>query len=511
MHRLFKPSEPGMKMKRLLVAVLFSLCVWLPSHGRAAPDAPMDFVEGQVAAHEGQSGVYVLDTGMEALLARAWLADHARQTIEVQYFIWSTDNIGILASEALLRAADRGVQVRVIVDDLLIDAPDKPLLALAKHPNIEIRIYNPKHSVGTPAHKRVLNAATDFRGINQRMHDKTFIVDGKLAITGGRNMANEYFDYNHEYNFRDRDALLLGKVVKTMQASFERFWNSELCAAVESLYDGLGLMQKHVRVKNEEIERIYRELHEYANAPGNFAPEVRAAIDAAPTWFPRLAGEVVWGEANFISDIPGKNKNWISLGGGGLTTAALAQLVESARESIVIQTPYLVLSDDARELFKKTIGRGVRVRINTNSLASTDNLQAFSGYRQQRNDLLKMGLEIYEYKPDPETQKQVTQRIAEKDGKPPVFALHAKTMVVDTKIVYIGTFNVDPRSENLNTEVGVIVPNEALARAVETSIEKDMLPGNSWNAATDLPDQYVPFAKRLRVRFWQTMPIKPLL
>ena len=174
---------------------------------------------------------------MEALLARAWLADHARQTIEVQYFIWSTDNIGILASEALLRAADRGVQVRVIVDDLLIDAPDKPLLALAKHPHIEIRIYNPRHSVGTPAHKRVLNVATDFRGINQRMHDKTFIVDGKLAITGGRNMANEYFDYNHEYNFRDRDALLLGNVVGTMQASFERFWNSELCAAVESLYD----------------------------------------------------------------------------------------------------------------------------------------------------------------------------------------------------------------------------------------------------------------------------------
>ncbi len=506
-----KMSESVMKLKRLPLAVLFSLCMCLPLHGRAAADAPMGFIDGQIAAHEGQSGVYVLDTGMEALLARAWLADHALHTIEVQYFIWSTDNIGILATEALLRAADRGVRVRVIVDDLLIDAPDKALLALAKHPNVDIRIYNPKHSVGTPVHKQVLNVATNFRGVNQRMHDKTFIVDGKLAITGGRNMADEYFDYDHDYNFRDRDALLLGEVVKTMQASFERFWGSDLCATVESLYDGLGLMQKDVRVDDEEIVKIYRELHEYANAPDNFAPEVRAALDAAPDSFPRMAEEMFWGEATFISDLPGKNDNVISLGGGGLTTTALAKLVEDAHERIVIQSPYLVLSGDAMELFDKAIKRGVHVRINTNSLASTDNLQAFSGYRRQSGTLLKMGLEIFEYKPDPESQSRQIQRIARMNGKPPVFALHAKTMVVDSRTVYIGTFNVDPRSQNLNTEVGVIVRNEKLAHAVEAAIESDMLPGNSWNAATDQPDRQVSFAKRLKIWFWRAMPIKPLL
>lgn len=182
----------------------------------------------------------MLDKGEEALLARAWLADHAQNSIEVQYFIWSTDNIGILASESLLRAADRGVKVRVIVDDLLIDAPDKSLLALAKHPNIDIRIYNPQHSVGTPFHKRLLNIAVNFRGVNQRMHDKTFIVDGKIAITGGRNMAAEYFDYNHEYNFRDRDALLLGNVVKSMETSFNKFWDHPLSAPVEELYEYKG-------------------------------------------------------------------------------------------------------------------------------------------------------------------------------------------------------------------------------------------------------------------------------
>lgn len=500
-----------MKMMRLLVGLLFTLCTWLPLSLYAAPDTAMAFINTQIYEHAGQSGVYVLDTGAEALLARAWLADHAQQTIEVQYFIWSTDNIGTLAAEALLRAADRGVRVRVIVDDLLIDAPEKSLLALARHPNIDIHIYNPKNSVGVPLLKRLLNVVGDFRGVNQRMHDKTFIVDGKVAITGGRNMAAEYYDYNHEYNFRDRDALLLGDVVKIMQKSFENFWSSELSVKVEDLYDGIGLLQKRVQIKNDEVAKIYRELHDYANSPENFAPETHAAIDAMPTAFPSLAEQVVWGEVEFINDQPGKNKNRLSLGGGGKTTTALARLVESAFDHIVIQSPYLVLSDKARELFKQTTTRGVDVRINTNSLASSDNIQASSGYRNQREALLKMGLEIYEYKPNPKIQQQLMQNFPDTKDKAPIFSLHAKTMVIDSKIVYIGTFNFDPRSENLNTEVGVIIYNEALARAVEAAIETDMRADNSWNAASDNPDQYVPFTKRSKVRFWQLMPIKPLL
>ena len=483
----------------------------MPRMSTEIPETATAYINTQIAKHAGQSGVYVLDKGEEALLARAWLADHAQRTIEVQYFIWSTDNIGILAAEALLRAADRGVRVRVIVDDLLIDAPDKSLLALARHPNIDIRIYNPKNSVGVPVVRRVLNVFGDFRGVNQRMHDKTFIVDGKVAITGGRNMAAEYYDYNHDYNFRDRDALLLGEVVKTMLASFEKFWGSELSVQVEELYDGLGLLQKNVSIKDDDVARVYRELHDYASSPENFAPEVHAAIDAVPTAFPRLTEQVAWGEVEFISDRPGKNDNRLSLGGGGQTTLALGKLVDTAADHVVIQSPYLVLSDNAMDLFKRISARGVRVRISTNSLASSDNIQASSGYRNQRDALLKMGLGIYEYKPDPEVQQQLMRRLAAAKEKPPVFALHAKTMVVDSKVVYIGTFNFDPRSENLNTEVGVIIRNEALARKVEAAIETDMLPGNSWNAATDDPDQYVPLTKRSRVRFWQVMPIKPLL
>jgi len=493
-----------------MLRVILAASLALPPVAAPADDARA-VIDARIAGKPGQSGAYILERGEEALLARAWLAQNARSSIEVQYFIWSTDNVGILASEGLLRAAERGVRVRVIVDDLLIDAPDKSLFALAKHPNIEIRIYNPQHSVGTPVHKRMVNVATDFRGVNQRMHDKTFIVDGQLAITGGRNMADEYFDFDHEYNFRDRDALVLGAVVPRIRESFERFWASPLSVPVEELFDGLGLMQKNVSVRDEEVQAIYRELHEYAASRENFAPEVRAAVDAVPESFPRLEAGMSWGRVDFVSDVPGKNENRLALGGGGLTTTALAGLLESARSEVLIQSPYLVLSDEALELFRRVRARGVRIRISTNSLASTDNIQAFSGYRSQRNKLLKLGLEIFEYRPDPAIQRVLMQRYAAGRAKAPVFALHAKTMVIDDRAVYIGTYNLDPRSENLNTEVGVVIHDSRQAAAVAASIATDMLPANSWNAAGDDPDQFADLAKRSRVRFWQFLPLRPLL
>ena len=336
----------------ILLLLVVNSTVW------SADQAGMAFIDQEILLHRGASGVLVLDKGEEALIARAWLADNAQESIEVQYFIWSTDNIGILATESLLRAAERGVKVRVIVDDLLIDAPDKGLLALALHPNIEISIYNPKHSVGTPFVKRVMNVLTDFRGVNQRMHDKTFIVDGKLAILGGRNMADEYFDYDHEYNFRDRDALVMGKVVADIRESFDRFWASDLTVPVEQRFDGLGLFEKNVSVEDSEVLVIYRDLHQYAQSPENFEPEVRRAITGISRTFRELALNVVWTDVQFISDIPGKNKNRLALGGGGLATSALTALIRQARDKIVIQSPYLVMSDEALALIDDAVNRG---------------------------------------------------------------------------------------------------------------------------------------------------------
>ncbi len=458
------------------------------------------------AAHPQQSGAYVLEKGEESLLARAWLADHAEQTIDVQYFIWSYDNIGTLATESLLRAAERGVRVRVLVDDLLIDAPEDFLLGLAAHPNIDIRIYNPLHKVGTSKKKQLLNVFTNFHGINQRMHDKTFVVDSQVAITGGRNMADEYFDYDQKYNFRDRDILLLGPAAGDIETSFERFWQHELAKPVEKL-----LATSRQTPDAEQIETIYRELHQYADNQENFAPEVRKALSDLPNQFALLIDNLIWDRITFISDDPGKNPGDKGLSGGGKTTSQLADALRKAQHQVTIQSPYLILPDGGLELFSELIKRGVQVRINTNSLLSTDNLQAFSGYSKQRKELLKAGIEIYEFKPQPAIQHELIERYQQLEKQAPIFAIHAKTLVIDGRRVYIGTFNLDPRSANLNTEVGVIIDNSKLAEIVEAQIERDMHPDNSWNSATENPNSFAPLWKRSKLGLWKLMPLNKLL
>jgi len=453
------------------------------------------------------TGVYILEKGEEALLGRAWLAQHAKRSIDVQYFIWSTDNIGILAAEQLLSAAENGVKVRVLVDDLLVDAESRTLLLLSAHPNAEIRIYNPNLSVGVSWWRRLVNAVTGFRDVNQRMHDKTAIFDNVAGITGGRNMADEYFDYDQAYNFRDRDVLLLGKAVAAMTDNFEEFWNSEFAIPVEDI-----LADELDAISPEDVAERARELHAYAADPTNFEPEVREAIENAYAWFPYLLAAMTWADVTFISDIPGKNAGDEGLRGGGESTTRLIDAIRNAEESILIQSPYLIMPEGGIELFAALASRGVRIRVSTNSLASTDNIQAFSGYHSQREELLDAGVELYEFKPEPQIRDQLIDRfprIAEND---PIFALHAKSAVIDGRIIYIGTFNLDPRSANLNTEVGALINNEVLARQLSNSIERDILPGNSWRTIHEFnPDFVVSRGKRMKMWFNRMLPLEPVL
>jgi len=492
---------------RCSIIALMMLLVFVPPGVHAIePEGLFRSVQPLLSSHPAKSGAYVLEKGEEALLARAWLADHAEKSIDVQYFIWSTDNIGILASEALLRAAERGVRVRVLVDDLLIDAPPEAMLALALHPNIDIRIYNPLHKVGTSKAKRVTNLITRFRAANQRMHDKTAIFDGLVAITGGRNMANEYFDYNQNYNFRDRDMLVMGPVAAEMTASFERFWTGPLAIPVESLLGG-----RMKKLTPAAVNKVYADLHGYAQKTQNFAPEVRQALADLPRKFEGLLREMVWDDVRFLCDMPGKNDGKKGLAGGGRTTAELVDAVKHAGKRVTIQSPYLVLPKGGLELFRELVKKGVEVRIVTNSLASTDNLQAFSGYNKQRKAILKAGIRVYEFKPDPAIKRELIERYPRLEKNAPIFAIHAKSLVIDGETLFVGTFNLDPRSANLNTEVGVLLRNPGLAARVEHNIERDMLPENSWNAATDNPDTYASAAKKRKLRFWKTLPLGPVL
>jgi len=498
----------------LFTPIYLALALFFPSPSHAT-NTPHEITIHQALEQAPRditktTGLYVLEYGEESLIGRGWLAEHAEKTIDVQYFIWTDDNIGTIAAESLLRAAERGVKVRVIVDDFLVEASDKVILALNAHPNVQIKIYNPNQTVGVGIIEKFSNILTKFRKVNQRMHDKTAIFDGVVGITGGRNMADEYFDFDGEYNFRDRDILVIGKAVGEMTNSFERFWDSRLTKKVEQL-----LRHKSKRLTNREITAIQKGLHDYAASAENFEPELRAALKNLPTKFPFLFKECIWTDAEFISDIPGKNEHTLSLGGGGRTTEKLVSLISNAKTSITIQSPYLIMPKAGLSLFKKKIKQGVTVKIITNSLASTDNLMAYSGYAKMRKKLLRAGIQLYEFKPNPSIHKTLLHRVdrIKKDkGKLPIFAIHAKSMVIDHETVFVGTFNLDPRSANLNTEVGILATNAALAEKVESAILEDMKSENSWHITADkLPDQGVGIGKKIKMLFYKTLPLKPIL
>jgi len=442
-----------------------------------------------------KTGVYVLEDGSGSMVARAWLCEYAEKTIDIQYFIFSTDNVGLIACDYLIRAADRGVKIRIIVDDIMVDADIQDLLTFNSHENITVKIYNPGVNLGKNIFDKIEKFTTDFRSANQRMHNKTFIVDGKVVITGGRNIADEYFDYDHEYNFRDRDILLLGKESGKVNQSFEEFWNSSLSKNVTNIIKDKPL--------NSNSENRFNNLHEYACNPDNFWPQVRKRIENLPATFNKIksSGDLIWvDDVDFISDIPGKNDGENGLGGGGISTSALIDLVKNAKSSIDIQTPYLITTELSQNLFRETVERGVKIRILTNSLASTDNVEAFSSYQTDREKLLKTGVKIYEFRPDAaERTKIMTGELQGKLDYKPIFGLHAKSMIIDEKIAVIGTFNLDPRSANLNTECVVIVHSDKISKGVLNGMEEEFKPENSWETTLKYnPDAEVNNFKRIK-------------
>lgn len=452
---------------------------------------------------KSKTGVYVLEDGGGSLVARAWFTEYAEKTIDIQYFIFSTDNIGLIACDYLVRAADRGVKVRIIVDDIMVEAGVHDILTVDSHPNIEIKIYNPGVNLGRNLYSKLKKFATDFRSANQRMHNKTFIVDGKLVITGGRNIADEYFDYNSEYNFRDRDVLLLGNAVGKVHNSFEEFWNSDLSVPVIEVVDA-----------DERVigrEDTFDKLHEYACNPDNFWPEIRNHIDHLTEAFRLIqnSGKLLWVDSvDFVSDTPGKNDGSEGLGGGGVTTNELIKLVKNAKKSIDIQSPYLIAGEVGIKLFKEATDRGVKIRILTNSLASTDNVEAFSGYQRDREKLLKAGVRIFEFKPDAaERYRIMTGALQKEIDYTPIFGLHAKSMVVDGNVAVIGTFNLDPRSANLNTECFATIRSASVAGGVWLGMEEEFKPENSWETTLEYnPDSEVSVSKSIKTWTRKVIP-----
>lgn len=450
-----------------------------------------------------KTGVYVLEEGDISMISRAWLSEYAEQTIDVQYFIFSADNVGLIACDYLLRAAEKGVKVRILVDDIMLDADVEELLILDAHPNLSIKIYNPTANFGKNFLEKAKQLTTNFRGVNQRMHNKTFTIDGKISITGGRNIADEYFDYDHKYNFRDRDVLLLGKTAHTIQNSFNQFWNDTLSVSLNNIVNPNDYKLN--------IKDSYSYLHNYACNPDNFWPQVREKIKIIPEAFKNIqeSGDLVWVDSiYFVSDIPGKNNGLKGLNGSGVCTDELIRLIKEAKTSISIQTPYLITTKLGQQLFGDIINKGVEIKILTNSLASTDNLEAFSGYQRDRETLLNTGVKIYEFKPDAAFRYEVMTGVLQKElNYTPIFGLHAKSMVIDNEIAVIGTFNLDPRSANLNTECVTIIHSEKIATKLNQVMELEFQPENSWQTTLYFnPDSVAGIWKQLNMQTRKIVP-----
>ncbi len=485
--------------------MLYSLAVTAPAPACAQDGPPLAEILRESPLPPETSGVYVLEKGDEALLSRFRLFNSAEQSIEILTLIWSLDRIGLLATEALLRAADRGVKVRMLVDDFHINPyAQEILLALSLHPNIEIRVYNPLIRVGVSFPRRVYNLFSQFRLFNQRLHNKSLIVDGLAGITGGRNIADEYYDYDQDYNFRDRDILVVGAVVADMRRNFEAFWNCSLSRPMEEL-----LAHRLDEFTDPVVERIYEEMRACARDMTAQTPVVREALADQPRRFAAILDQLVWNEVRYVSDYPWKNKSR-RLDAGGLMRQEIEAAIASARERIVIQSPYFILPKGGLGLFEK-LEEGVKVRVSTNSLASTDNIATFAGYQRHRRRYLAAGMEIREFRPDPPIAKELIRRFRALEESGPIFTMHSKTLVIDGELLYIGTYNIDPRAANLNTEDGVFIRHPELARQVEERIEADMLPENSWNPAEENPDRHAPMLRRIGTFFLRLLPLEPLL
>lgn len=407
----------------------------------------------QEQKHPDQTAFYLLPDGVDALLSRIVLADAADRSLDLQYYIWHDDLTGRHLANAVLHAADRGVKVRVLLDDLGTNADDKVLLALASHPNIQIRLFNPVAS----RRFKTLGAALEFRRVNRRMHNKSMIADNEAAIVGGRNIGDEYFGASSDVSFGDLDVLTYGAVVPKISTAFDEFWNSDAAYPIENLTG---------HPAEPGALDVYRERLTAFIASQRDTPYVTQAAQRYAEVMKMRDIDVAWGKATLLYDDPAKITRSPDDATGHLLTQFHSLSVEPNHEMLII-SPYFVPGKKGVEWLRKETQRGVRVTVLTNSLAATDVAAVHAGYQRYRKDLLDAGVRLYELKPgESEDTKHKKSMLGSSKA-----SLHAKTYVFDKSSIFIGSMNLDPRSITLNTEIGVYCESDALASQVVNGVE----------------------------------------
>ena len=428
------------------------------------------------SAHPGLSAFRLLSRGLDSFVARAELAAAAEKTLDVQYYIVQNDDTGQLLLETLLLAADRGVRVRLLIDDTGTSGRQEPLMTLAAHPQIELRVFNPFTTRGSMA-LRAVEFVFGAERLNYRMHNKLFICDNAVAITGGRNIGDEYFSASRRLEFGDYDLLIAGPATRTLSRSFDAYWNSDQAVPAEAL--GFS------KPSPQDLEAYRKSLaeHHQAMAGTDF---VKGLQQGGPLRELLANQRVTWAHSEVLYDSPDKASVEAGEVDGKLMRQRVEQAMKDVRSELLMVSPYLVPGDDGLRLLRGLRERNVTLRILTNSLASSDAPIVQAGYDRYRIPLLEIGAELFEVRPVLGQPESRGGSVAKSGGGQ--FALHAKVMIFDRQRVFVGSMNFDQRSLKINTEIGLLIDSRDMAETLARRFADSSQPANAFALSLTPPD-----------------------
>ena len=497
-------------------------------------------------SHPGASGFYLLPTGIDAFTARARLIDRAEKTLDLQYYIFHDDLMGKYVYDRLLAAADRGVRVRLLLDDWHQTPETDWLLAtMATHPNIEVRLFNPFGTHRRTFLFRALRMTLGPDRLRGRLHNKAFIADNSVAIVGGRNIGAEYFGASDEFNFYDVDIMAVGPITREVSANFDEYWNCVLAMPASALVrrrpspDDLKSARRDLETQRECLKKSTYWLKVENN-------DCLKRLDAGQI-------PLVWGQAEVLCDHPLKCIDPDDARQAAKMTQRLKEILESARSELLMVTPYFVPSQAGMRLLRQMRGRNLTIKIITNSFLSTDAPLAQIGYMRYRKDLLRAGVELYEIKPSlVQLQHDQDRRYLAGDfrrlcysfiqgggslvqrgasrlqiggsslqfGRESRGSLHAKTFVLDRQTVFVGSFNFDPRSMKLDTQNGIVIHSPELAEQAAYLFDQGVSPARTYRVTllgdddlvwiTENNGKEVRYYQEPLSRFWPRLSLKSL-
>jgi putative cardiolipin synthase len=413
----------------------------------------------------GLSGYAPVDANGDGLRWRIALVDTAERSLDLLYYLWYDDLGGLMLLDHVIEAAERGVRVRVVVDDALFIKGKRGLASLASHPEIEVRIFNPWVHAGAG---RAAETVVKAQRLNYRMHNKLLIADNRMAILGGRNVGDHYFGLHHKYNFYDLDLVVVGDAATESSQIFDHFWNSDRVIPATAFVDDASWDDiESVREQGRDRLRRSEELADFSLERGDWEDELAALVNRMSPGTSTVEYD------RLIPDTPAPTQDGV---------VRLTEIAEGAQREILIANAYIIPGERMMEILREAVERGVRVQMLTNSLASNDVPAVTAKYKKYRRPLLEAGVELYEFRADPEIQRGIvdTHPVEAKFA-----GYHVKAAVIDREHVYVGSLNLDPRSIQLNTEMGMVVSSPELAEEIAEIAERDMAPANSWRVRLD--------------------------